>query len=68
MSLQWKDESFEMRTGLWAPPSICLAVQPHVVDFPARCVNSFGHEGLHRSGAGYVGGHPTAITYWSDDE
>lgn len=70
MSLVWKDENFEIYRGPTAPRARCLAVQPHVIDFPARCMGAPDHVGLHHSASRKVSviDEPTAITYWNDDE
>lgn len=70
MALQWEDENFEVYHGLWTPPARCLAVQPHVIDFPARCCGAPNHVGMHYSTSRKVSvlDEPTAITYWTDDE
>jgi hypothetical protein len=64
------DEDFVFSTNLHYHKSpACLAVEPGVIDFPARCVRAPDHKGLpHASATGYIGGAPADITYWNDDE
>ena len=70
MTLEWADENFEVHSNHWIPRVRCLAVQPHVIDFPARCVGVPDHAGMHHSAPRKVSvlDEPTAITYWNDDE
>lgn len=62
---------FEIWERYWEPPKTCLAVEPGVVDFPARCVGTYGHpEKRHHSASlriGVIDERPTDITYWEDE-
>jgi hypothetical protein len=65
-------DDFEFQNGPIRAPRFCLAVEPGVVDFPARCILPPGHINPRHEGAVVrVGFSDTTLfppTKWDDDE
>lgn len=63
---------FEIQNGPIRPAQKCLAVQPGVVDFPARCILPPGHTDPRHEGAVLRLGLADALLFppvkWEDDD